>query len=92
MSRAQYSLVAARFEVRHPVESDRRRFVELFCDPDFMMSSTGTRSEAEADRRFDDTMAPCAEVSFAKQPIVERVSGSVVGFTGVGWIEFEDGR
>lgn len=37
-------------------------------------------------------LARCAELSFAKQPVVERSSSSVVGYTGVDWIEFEEGR
>lgn len=37
-------------------------------------------------------LARCAEVSFAKQPVVERSSSSVVGYTGVDWMEFEEGR
>jgi RimJ/RimL family protein N-acetyltransferase len=34
-------------------------------------------------------LARCAELSFAKQPIVERCSGAVLGDTGVDWIEFD---
>jgi hypothetical protein len=34
-------------------------------------------------------LARCVELSFAKQPIVERCSGVVIGYTGVDWIEFD---
>jgi RimJ/RimL family protein N-acetyltransferase len=36
-------------------------------------------------------IARCAEISFAKQAIVELSSGTVVGYTGVDWIDL-DGR
>ena len=45
-----------------------------------------------ADARFDRMLARCAELTCAKQPIVERSTGVVVGYTGVDWIEFEEQR
>ena len=81
-----------RLEVRHPVEADRQRFVELFCNEAFMVFPDGVMSEADANHRFDRMLACCAEVPFAKQPIVERSSGLVIGYTGVDWIDFDDGR
>jgi RimJ/RimL family protein N-acetyltransferase len=80
-----------RVAVRHAVEADRSRFVELFCDEDFMAFSDGVLSRGAAEERFDQMVARCAEVSFAKQPIVELSSGVVVGYTGVDWIDL-DGR
>jgi RimJ/RimL family protein N-acetyltransferase len=88
MAGSENSLVTGRLEVRHPVEADRPRFVELFCDEAFMVFSGGALSEVEANTRFDGMVARCLEVSFAKQPIVERASGLVVGYTGVDWIDF----
>jgi RimJ/RimL family protein N-acetyltransferase len=85
-------LVTARLEVRHPTEADRPRFVELFRDDDFMVFSGETMSEAEASLRFERMRARCAELSFAKQPVVERSSGVVIGYTGVDWIELEGRR
>ena len=85
-------LVTERLEVRHPVEADRLRLVQLFTDEAFMVFSDGVMSEAEANARFDRMVARCAEVPFAKQPIVERASGLVVGYTGVEWIDFEGHR
>jgi RimJ/RimL family protein N-acetyltransferase len=82
-------LVTGRLEVRHPTEADRSRFVELFRDDDFMAFSGARLSGPEADRRFDRMRERCAELSFAKQPIVERSSGLVVGYTGVDRIELE---
>jgi len=92
MVESENSLVTERLEVRHPVEADRVRFVELFCDGAFMVFSDGVLSDVEANTRFDGMLARCAELSFAKQPIVERSSGAVIGYTGVDWIEFEEGR
>jgi RimJ/RimL family protein N-acetyltransferase len=81
-----------RVVVRHVVEADRPRFVELFCDEDFMAFSDGVLSLSEAEERFDRMIARCAEVSFAKQAIVELSSGIVVGYTGVDWIELDGHR
>ncbi|MGH9246750.1 MAG: GNAT family N-acetyltransferase [Acidimicrobiales bacterium] len=92
MVESENSLVTGRLEVRHPLEADRARLVELFCDEAFMVYSEGVTSEVEANVRFDRMLARCAEVSFAKQPIIERSSRVVIGYTGVDWIEFEDGR
>jgi RimJ/RimL family protein N-acetyltransferase len=77
--------------VRHVVESDRARFVELFCDQDFMVFWDGDLSLDEANERFDRMIARCAEIPFAKQAIVELSTGVVVGYTGVDWIDL-DGR
>lgn len=85
-------VVTERLQVRHPVEADRQRLVELFCNEAFMVFSDGVLSEPEANTRFDRMLARCAEVRFAKQPIIERSSGLVVGYTGVDWIDFEDRR
>ena len=83
------SPVTARLEVRPPREPDRARFVELFCDDDFMLFSGQARTEEAAHGRFDHMLAMCEVVSFAKQPIVERTSGLVVGYTGVDYFTFE---
>lgn len=92
MGEAQRCLVTERLELRHPTEADRRRFVELFCNRDFMIFSGGTLSAVEAHGRFDRMLARCRELSFAKQAIVERSSGELVGYTGVDWIDFENRR
>jgi RimJ/RimL family protein N-acetyltransferase len=81
-----------RVAVRHVVEDDRPRFVELFCDEGFMAFSDGVLSLSGANERFDRMIARCAEVSFAKQAIVELSSGIVVGYTGVDWIDLDDHR
>lgn len=78
--------------VRRPAEVDRPRFIELFCNEDFMAFSDGVMSEEQADARFERMLARCAELRFAKQPVVERSSGVVIGYTGVDWIELESGR
>jgi RimJ/RimL family protein N-acetyltransferase len=44
----------------------------------------------EADRdRFDHMVTVCRSIPFGKQPVVERSSGRVVGYTGVDYIDFE---
>ena len=89
---SENSVVTERLEVRHPLEADRPLFVELFCNEAFMVFSDGVMSEAEAHARFDRMLVRCTEVPFAKQSIVERSSGLVIGYTGVDWIDFADRR
>ena len=84
-------LLTARLEVRPPREPDRRIFVAFFTDPDFMIFH-GALTEDEADSRFDHMLEMAREVPFAKQPIIERSSGTIIGYTGVDWYEFDSGR
>lgn len=79
----------ARILVRPPREADRNRFVELFRDEHFMLYA-GVLTERAANDRFDHMVAACRAVPFAKQPVVERSSGLIVGYTGVDHIDFED--
>ncbi len=83
------ALFTPRLEVRPPHEADRGRFVELFCDDAFMVFAEPLTEKA-AHQRFDHMMSVSDEVPFAKQPIVERASGVVIGYTGVDYIEFEN--
>jgi RimJ/RimL family protein N-acetyltransferase len=81
-------VTTARLVVRPPREADRDRFVELFRDEDFMVYS-GVLTEQAATDRFDHMVAVCQAVPFGKQPVVERSSGLVVGYTGVDHIAVE---
>jgi RimJ/RimL family protein N-acetyltransferase len=83
------AVTTARLLVRPPRESDRFRFVELFCDEDFMVFYHGALTREQASDRFDHMLAVCESLSFGKQPVVERSSGAVVGYTGVDYIDFE---
>jgi RimJ/RimL family protein N-acetyltransferase len=83
------TVVTARLEVRPPREADRVRFIELFCDDAFMIFSSQGLTEEAANRRFDHMLAMCEVIPFSKQPIVERASGIVVGYTGVDYFPFE---
>jgi RimJ/RimL family protein N-acetyltransferase len=78
-----------RLEVRLPVEDDRRRFVELFQDPRFMEFSAGVHDVPSANARFDTMLATADRVPFAKQPVIERDSGEIVGYSGAAFFEFE---
>ena len=91
MPESHSSTLTPRLDVRVPTELDRRRFVELFGDEDFMAFSGGALAADRAHARFDGMLARCDELSFAKQAIVERSSGVVIGYTGVDRIEL-DGR
>ena len=54
-----------------------------------MVFSGGTLSVDGAHERFDRMLARAAELPFAKQPVIERSSGSNVGYCGVDRFEFE---
>ena len=51
-------------------ELDRPRFVELWCNEDFMIFSGHAMTEEAANGRSDHMLAMCEVVPFAKQPIV----------------------
>ena len=82
-------MLTERLELRLPEERDRERFVELFGDDDFMVFSGGALSSEPAHARFDRMLERAAEVPFAKQPIIERSSGVIVGYVGVDRFDFE---
>jgi RimJ/RimL family protein N-acetyltransferase len=82
-------VLTERLEVRSPVEADRCRFVGLFQDPAFMEFSDGVHDSASANARFDAMLRTAESVPFAKQPIIVRSSGEIVGYSGAAWFEFE---
>lgn len=77
-----------RLIIRPPTERDRARFVELFTDPKFMVFAP-THDVESAHERFDQMLAFANMVPYAKQPIVERSTGVIVGYTGVFVVAFE---
>jgi RimJ/RimL family protein N-acetyltransferase len=81
-----------RLEIRRTEERDRDRFVELFCDEEFMVFSAGVLTLADAHERFDEMLARCDEIAFAKQPVIDRSTGTIVGYVGVNWFDFEGRR
>jgi RimJ/RimL family protein N-acetyltransferase len=82
-------VTTTRLLVRPPGEADRTRFVELFHDDEFMVFYPAVLTEQEASDRFDHMVAVCQSVPFGKQPVIERSSGLVVGYTGVDYIDLE---
>src|SRR5438270_4179849 len=84
--------LTARLQLRLPEETDRARFVELFCDDEFMVFSGGVLEAAAANARFDEMLERAHELPFAKQPVIERRTGRIVGYAGVNWFEFEGER
>jgi RimJ/RimL family protein N-acetyltransferase len=78
-----------RLEIRPPRQADRERFVELFCNDDFMIFSAGVLAAEEAHDRFDKMVLRAEELSFAKQPVIERSTGLIIGYSGVDWFDFE---
>ena len=81
-----------RLDLRLPEERDREVFVELFGRSDFMVFSGGTLTPDVAASRFDGMLANARQIPFAKQPVVERASGTIVGYCGVAWMDFEGRR
>ena len=85
-------VLTPRLAIRLPRESDRDRFVELFCDEEFMIFSSGVLTPPAAHARFDEMLRRGAELPFAKQPVIERSGGVIVGYSGVNWFTFEGHR
>ncbi|WP_053206268.1 GNAT family N-acetyltransferase [Jiangella muralis] len=85
------AVTTARLLVRPPEEPDRARFVELFQDEEFMAFAPSVLTAEQAEARFDHMADVCRTIPFGKQPVVERATGRVVGYTGVDHIEI-DGR
>ena len=73
-----------RLTIRPVVEADRARFVELFTDPAFTVFSDGVHDIGSANGRFDRMLSLGELVPYAKQPVIERASGTILGYTGVG--------
>lgn len=57
-----------------------------------MTFSSGALDPASASDRFDRMLLLARELPFAKQPVVEHASGTVVGYVGVDWFELEGER
>jgi RimJ/RimL family protein N-acetyltransferase len=83
-------MLTSRLEIRLPVDADRGRFVELFCDDGFMVFSSGVLDVDGANRRFDRMLARAEELPFAKQPVIERATSAIIGYSGVDWFDLED--
>jgi RimJ/RimL family protein N-acetyltransferase len=85
-------MLTERLKLRPPEEQDRHRFVELFCDEVFMEFSGGVLDRPAAHHRFDEMLQRAQELPFAKQPVIERETDMIVGYSGVNWFEFEGER
>jgi RimJ/RimL family protein N-acetyltransferase len=84
-------VTTARLLIRPPREADRPRFVHLFRDRDVMAFYPDRLSEAAAEARFDHMLELSRAIPFAKQPVIERSTALIVGYTGVDHIDL-DGR
>lgn len=78
-----------RLTIRLPVEEDRPRFVELFTDESFTVFSDGVHDLDSANARFDRMVALAEVVPYAKQPVIEKATGIIIGYTGVGTVVHE---
>lgn len=72
-----------RLVLRAPTERDRARFIELFTDEAFTVFSDGVHDTESANARFDGMLTLIESIPYAKQPIIERTGGVIVGYTGV---------
>src|SRR5438270_13808970 len=57
-----------------------------------MVFSDGVCTMESANARFDEMLSNAAELPYAKQPVIERATGSIVGYSGVAWFDFEGRR
>ncbi|MEM9564353.1 MAG: GNAT family N-acetyltransferase [Actinomycetota bacterium] len=78
-----------RLILRPAIEADRSRMVELFTDPAFTVYSDETHDLASANARFDRFVALAGAIPYAKQPVIEKASGRILGYTGVGTVVFD---
>lgn len=85
-------MLTDRLEIRPAVEADRARFVEMFTNEDFMVYSGGTHGVQSANERFDNMVLRIEEFPFAKQAVIDRASGTILGYSGVDIAEFEGER
>lgn len=53
------------------------------------MAFSGVLDVPAANRRFDEMLRRAQELPFAKQPVLERATGTIIGYAGVDWFEFE---
>lgn len=74
-----------RLTIRPPLEGDRDRFVELFTDEAFNVFG-GVHDVQSANARFDQMLALADAVPYAKQPVIDKSTGIIVGYTGVGTV------
>lgn len=82
-------ITTERLKIRPVVESDRRKYVDLFTDSDFMQfSATGSLDRQAANRRFDHMMTFSREIAFGKQAIIETSTASLIGYVGADEFEF----
>lgn len=77
-----------RLIIRPPVESDRDRFIELFTDEAFTVFS-GVHDVDSSNARFDRMLALANAVPYGKQPVIEKETGFIVGYTGVGTVAMD---
>ena len=62
----------------------------LFTDEAFTVFSDGVHDVASANARFDRMLLMVDDIPYAKQPVVERWSGTIVGYTGVDSVVIDD--
>lgn len=57
-----------------------------------MVFSGGVLTAESASRRFDDMLTASRQCPFAKQPVIERSTGIIIGYVGVDWLELDARR
>ena len=78
-----------RLHLRPTEERDRDAFEALFCDEDFMVFAGGVLNPQQATERFDVMLQRSMDIPFAKQPVFEKGSKTILGYVGVNTFEFE---
>lgn len=54
-----------------------------------MVFSLGVLTPEAAHKRFDHMLVMGDDLAFAKQPVIERSTGVILGYSGVDWFDFE---
>lgn len=57
-----------------------------------MEFSAGVLDPVAADARFDGMLESARDLPFAKQPMIERSTATIVGYVGVAWFDYDDER
>jgi RimJ/RimL family protein N-acetyltransferase len=82
-----------RLIIRPVTEQDRQLFVRLFSDAGFMVfSERGALSATEANQRFNHMLELGQKLPFAKQAMIEKVSGEIVGYVGADYFDLHGSK
>lgn len=78
-------IVTERLVLEPPHESHRAALVGLYSDAESMVfSMSGPLDAVAANERFDNLLSTAVRLRCAKRPVFERLTGTFVGYAGLG--------